>query len=383
MAKENMLLAKAKTALILDQAFFATLILKMEYKESNEVNVAGTNGKEIITNPENLSKYTIPQVQTILAHEIFHCVFGHHVRRGDRDSRIWNNACDLAINPLLIEYGFDLPSDALYEPKLKGMTAEQIYNLIMNDDKEDSEGAGKYQNESFNGDGGSLGIAMDAVGEDGEPASEAERAYQEADWKISATQAANMARKAGTLPSGLQRLIEDYISPKLPWEELLYKYFDTYSYNDFSWAPPNKRFMNQGIYVPSVRSKELKKIHFACDASGSVMDHELGMMASALDYLANNFRSELSVLWFDTQVHKVDEFDIGEPIELKPQGGGGTDFRAPFVWLEKEGVIPTVLIVFTDMECDRYPEEPEYPVIWMTWCKNYQKPPFGTVIQMQ
>ena len=42
-------------------------------------------------------------------------------------SRRWNIACDYAINPLLVEAGFELPEGALLDPAYAGLSAEDIY----------------------------------------------------------------------------------------------------------------------------------------------------------------------------------------------------------------------------------------------------------------
>ena len=376
--KGSNIATRAKTAIILDHVFFATLILRLIFIQDDNISTACTNGKEVRYSQEYFNKLNLKEVIAVFAHEILHCVFGHHTRRGNRDPRIWNIACDLAINPLLLEYGFQLPSGCLLDPTLKGMTAEEIYNRIMRD----NNGLGKYKAEGVSGDCGGLGTVEDAIGEDGQPAEGAEKNYQETDWKIASAQAANLAAKAGQLPAGMKRSIDYHISPLLPWEEILYRFVDSNSFNDFSWAPPNRKYMNSGIYLPSVRSKELKNITLGCDASGSVRDAELGLIASALEYLQSVYNPKMEVLWFDTKVHDTQVFEQYEPITLEPKGGGGTDFRAPFKWLEENDVTPNVMIMFTDMECDRYPEQPDFPVIWVTWKKEYHKPPFGEVIVM-
>lgn len=374
--KVSSLVTRARTSIILDHAFFATLILKLQCHENENVKTAATNGKEIAYNPKYLGGLSLKEVVAVLAHEILHCIFGHHTRIGNRDLKLWNIACDLAINPLLLEYGFQLPSGVLIEPSLKGLTAEEIYNLI----ERDSNGLGKYKDPNIQYV--SMGDVEGAVDENGDPASEAEKSFQEVDWKISTTQAANLASKAGTLPAGLKRLLEDHINPNLPWEEILYKFMDNYSLNDFSWSPPNRKYMNSGFYFPSVRSKELGNIFFGCDASGSVRNKELGLMSSSLNYISASFRCNMKAMWFDTKVHDEQNFEVGDLIELHPVGGGGTDFRAPFNYMEEKGIYPNVLIIFTDLECSSYPEPPEFPVIWVTWKKHYTPPPFGEVIVM-
>jgi predicted metal-dependent peptidase len=63
----------------------------------------------------------------VLAHEVMHPALQHHTRRGDRDQKRWNMACDYAINPLLLDAGLTLPKDVLIEYRFCGMSAERIY----------------------------------------------------------------------------------------------------------------------------------------------------------------------------------------------------------------------------------------------------------------
>jgi len=70
------------------------------------------------------------------------------------------------------------------------------------------------------------------------------------------------------------------------------------------------------------------------------------------------------------------------PIKLNPVGGGGTDFRPPFEYLESEDIIPAAAIYLTDGECYSFPEEPDYPVMWIIDNKRTADPPFGEVIRI-
>ena len=55
------------------------------------------------------------------------------------------------------------------------------------------------------------------------------------------------------------------------------------------------------------------------------------------------------------------------PETLTARGRGGTDFRPGFAWLAREGIVPDCCLYLTDMECDRYPETPPFPVLWCNW----------------
>jgi predicted metal-dependent peptidase len=70
--------------------------------------------------------------------------------------------------------------------------------------------------------------------------------------------------------------------------------------------------------------------------------------------------------------------ELTPPEELV--GGGGTDFRPVFHWLEAQGVRPDLLVFFTDAEGQFPPDEPNFPVIWLV--KGKEKTPWGQRIQL-
>jgi hypothetical protein len=100
-----------------------------------------TDGENIIFHPDFVAKHTDEAIRLVLIHEVLHCLNSHHERRGNRDPRKWNIACDYAINPLLMdESGLEFPRDSkgqmegLYEEKFVGMRAEDIYDLLEQDE---------------------------------------------------------------------------------------------------------------------------------------------------------------------------------------------------------------------------------------------------------
>jgi len=63
--------------------------------------------------------------------------------------------------------------------------------------------------------------------------------------------------------------------------------------------------------------------------------------------------------------------------------GGGTDFKPGFEYIEKEAVMPSCVIYFTDGWCDSFPEAPDYPTLWISTDKANFTPPFGEVINLE
>jgi predicted metal-dependent peptidase len=79
-------------------------------------------------------------------------------------------------------------------------------------------------------------------------------------------------------------------------------------------------------------------------------------------------------------VQAVQELLPPESIVLSPRGGGGTDFRPPFQWVEQQQLVPACLIYLTDLCCRYYPEPPEYPVLWLT--DSQRTAPFGETLHI-
>src|SRR5215469_12849449 len=121
---------KARTALLLDHPFFGSLLYRLKDRESRAIKTMATDGVSLLWNPEFVETLTAATLAGTLAHEVMHPALHHHLRRSGRDPKRWNVACDYAINPLLVNAGLKLPEGVLVEDRFRGMSAEQIYNLL-------------------------------------------------------------------------------------------------------------------------------------------------------------------------------------------------------------------------------------------------------------
>ena len=97
-----------------------------------------TDGVSLYYNPEFVETLNAATLAGTLAHEVMHPALHHHVRRSGRDPKRWNMACDFAINPLLVDAGLNLPEGVLLDNRFRGMSAEQIYNLLESEAAQDS-----------------------------------------------------------------------------------------------------------------------------------------------------------------------------------------------------------------------------------------------------
>jgi predicted metal-dependent peptidase len=92
------------------------------------------------------------------------------------------------------------------------------------------------------------------------------------------------------------------------------------------------------------------------------------------------------VIQCDADVHKVERFERGEPLDIKRwYGEGGTDFRPVFRHIEREGIEPVCLIYLTDGHGAFPDAAPDYPVLWAV-CQDPGYPvdrvPWGEMLQI-
>ena len=424
MKNENSLeqkLTRARTQLLLNQPFFGALCLRLKLIEGGVPTMA-TDGRQILFNPEFVHSLQPEELQAVLAHEVLHCALGHHCRRGQRDPQLWNEAADLAINPLLIANGFSLPEGALIDPEFDNLSAEEIYARRLQpkgsgdnsspqassspcgfeasqpeqrqEPSPSPESGAQPQSEDHSSActqdqtgrneparPGGFGEVMDAVNEDGTTASEAERSRQQHEWSIAADQAIRSAKACGHEPNNIDRPLAENRQSKQDWRSVLRDFVTARTPSDYRWSPPNRRFVASGLYLPSVARIGLGTIVIGVDTSGSIGDKELEQFAGEISSICDEAQPEcVHVVYCDAAVQGVQEFGPSEPIKLEPKGGGGTDFRPVFQWVEENGIDPACLICLTDLFCDSYPKPPEYPVIWVT--DSRRAAPFGETVQI-
>jgi predicted metal-dependent peptidase len=389
---------KARTTLLLDHPFFGTLLFRLGARARNSIATMATDGVSLFFNPDFVETLNAAELAGVLAHEVMHPALQHHTRRGDRNPKRWNMACDYAINPMLVDAGLILPKDVLLDHRFRGMSAERIYNLLEEQENQDTsnektqdrpaEGGGDAScNEGEEGDTpsslqtpGGIGQVLDAPEPiDGEDASVAD---QSREWQIAVEQAENVAKLAGKLPAGVERSLEAAQTAGVDWRELLRRAWSETIPSDYSWTHPNRRHIWAGLYLPGVTSEGVGEIAIAVDCSGSVNARQLGLFEAEIRSILGGQQPRLvHVLYFDAEVHKVETYQAGQPITLAPVGGGGTDFRPCFRWLEEQGITPQTLIFLTDL-CGTFPgDAPPYPVLWAS--SEVRPVPFGEVIPME
>ncbi len=418
-------LSAARTRLILEKPFLGALVMHLELKAADPalVRSTGTDARHFYYNPSFIRHLSLAETQFMLAHEAMHCALAHFARRHHRELRRWDVACDHAVNLILWEEGLKPPPGVLMNPEYHGLTAEEIYPLIPPDPNEETIDSHLYDSDSGTGSrsrpdqqsssdrgesdqqaGKGAGQAQGEMpppeprqgeapgqaaktqdGAGGQPRAEGlgetEKEELARQWQQRLAAAAQQAAMAGKLSASLARMVDNLLQPQLPWRMLLARYLKTAARDDYSFQKPSRR--EGDAIMPSLASSMIDVL-VALDTSGSIDDEELREFLSEVDVIKAQIRARVTLHACDDKLCENGPwvYEVWEPLELPRNltGGGGTDFRPVFEWIDRNQLRPDIVVYFTDAEGTFPAHEPAYPVIWLV--KGKAPVPWGQRIQL-
>lgn len=335
--------------------------------------------KEIYVNP--FAHLTEQEWRFVLAHEYLHAALCHEARMGKRDPEIWNVACDYVINQWLrdMEVG-SMPQDVLFDPELKGLSAESVYDLL-------AVNLRKYKRMAKHD------ILF------GPPGWTDSKDFVDLDaWCRSAIQHGldyHQAHERGCLPSGLIEEIWALSQPPIPWDVKLAKWFDerfeplekcrTYA------RLSRRQSSTPDIPRPSWRYEEASEagrtFGVLLDTSGS-MDRSL--LAAALgaisSYSAARDVSKVRVVFCDAAPYDQGYMEVTDIAgSVKVRGRGGTVLQPGVELLDQAKDFPkdAPVLIITDCDCDRLNLYGRDHAFLVPRGKSLPFPPKGPVFRLE
>jgi len=356
-------LDKAKIQLMARKncTFITTVCFSLIHRFNDKIPMAQTDGKYIEYNPGWFLSLTPAQQLGLMLHETWHPAFDHlneMFHRPDLNPKKLNQAQDFVINNMLDHSGFELPPGGCLDHQYDGLSSMQVYQLIPDPPPD------------FNQDvvpSGSPGAAQDLKD-------------KMDDILVKASVAAGMAGDdPGSIPGELQVYIDSLVNPKLPWDRILKKYFNSMLKSDYSFRKPNRRYLPDHI-LPSAYSEALGDVAFAFDMSGSVSDKETKQfVGDSYSVLKTVKPKSLKLVQFDTRVFQTDTIRTAQELmRINFRGRGGTAIDPVMKWGQENK--PDVLVVFTDGYFRPASFDPGVPVVWVIHDNPKWEAPFGKVI---
>ena len=371
-------LSSCRTRLLALVPFFGHLALNLRPRvaklRDGVPTAAVTPDGSLILNVEFCASLSDAQLCGLLCHEVLHPALLAWQRQGSRmvivsspsgsQVSLWNLAHDMSFNPEIMELAerseakghITLPPDPAMDAKFKGHAAEEIYDKLLQQAQKNGKGK--------SGDGGLMVPGMDGIGgdlredlsdsPDGKKAAKGDKGAQkrmENDWKVNVVAAAQVQEREkgrGTLPGGIQKLVDSLTDPVIDWKDELSRWIgENGRRQDYTYCRPARRSESVGEYLPSVQKFGVADIIILWDTSGSMNGRESEIL-SEVNGICEDLGISVRVICCDTAIHS-DVADIEDALEIIPhiKEGGGSDFGPAFDLLDGEQY-DGVVVSFTD-----------------------------------
>jgi predicted metal-dependent peptidase len=416
-AEKRKKVESAQLLILSKYPFYGHLLCNIDLREIKTEEEWGTQRGMThgLRSSEDTIEYYLPEcpegvgeIMFGLMHEISHIAFRHCSRCETRDPMIWNLSTDALINTLLEAYTGSsvmkivpnvifpevLPwkkGQEVTKATISSLTEEEVYDRLRitkvnicamigcNEKKEHEHSChakpqpGKNKGKDSDKDGKSTNGT----------ATEAEKQLK---WKRAVAAAAQAARQRGTLPAGMDALVDRLLNPKKDWKTILSDFW-VFANQTYQYLPPDRRNSFSDFLFPDYTiSHQLSDLVIAVDTSGSISNEELQQIISESMSIVS-ISKRTWIIFCDAAVHGVHELTEDETVPPKPKGRGGTAFTPVFKYVEKmkeEGEWnPAALLYFTDGYGDwdsLRTFSPSYPVLWVVHTEM-DDIPFGRRVQ--
>lgn len=418
---------------------YAAVALGLNYRDSERVAVAATDGRTIFAGPE-YSGYGDQERRFILTHEMLHVVLGHIprtelLRRMDPDQfdpLLANLVQDALINTALIAEHrqgeknwrwVKVPDNAIrLGPILKAIgdldekaetdedlgrcgdySFEELYfrlrkvaptgwTTLLEGDVWSEPGAGHGRDRQSDGGAGEEGSGGEKAGSVGIDGYSSDAQLQEQIQQAFEQQSLMQGHLKGTI----QRLVKEFPRVETPWEKVLVAWLTKRIRGNrkLDFSRPSRRFSalegefaKQGVSLPFDPDRSLRRtgrLVIAVDTSGSISDEMLAMFYGHMAVIIRQWTPQVLILAADADIHETYELEGPRALDRLRQvtlsGGGGTDFKPA---IERAGRFrPDAMVYLTDLMGD-CGEEPRFPVLWALLPGLAETPPWGKVLTLK
>ena len=335
--------------------------------QSMDISVAAVHVElqEIYINPS--ARLSSEEMRFVMAHELLHVGLRHDTRAQGREPFLWNVACDYVVNSWLIEMkiGHMPQIGGLYDEELRGLSAETIYDQIVNDLR-------KYRR-LYTLRGKGLGDILPPIRPNWWRLSDGIRLDDF--YRNCLVQGLEYHRQQGRgfLPAGLIEDIRALSQPPIPWDVNLARWFDLYFpilEQRRTYARPSRR-QSTTPDIPRPRwilpeaAVDGRTFGVVLDTSGSMsrllLAKALGAIAS---YAIARDVPMVRVVFCDATYYDQGYMPpemIADRVQVR--GRGGTVLQPAINFLERVEDFPKdgPLLIITDGDCDILNVNPARP----------------------
>ena len=406
--KRNMAgrLSLARNRILNKYPFYGRLLMRLSFALA-ECETACTDMQQIIFDPAFAGRLSDEELGFVLMHEVLHCALNHCTRGKTYIPLLYNIACDIVVNSLILESmgrsSFEVDQEEVMHLAPDGREgslydAETVYHMLTDQIKQRPD-PGKNDPVSSRG----ISEAGTGMSDSGFDTHELWKdiingiSLQD-QWNYDTSKAA-YEWGDGDAPSGVYRLLENLGEKgRLPWREIL-KEFVTENFTDwyYTFSPGAKRYSYLDFVLPDITEEpeeEIRDLWFFVDASGSMSNQDIRNVLTELKSLLLQMEKVRGLLFFfDNRVREPEKFgDVEELTKVRPPAMGGTSFQVIFEEVQRRvnqsgdefAPEPKAIIIMTDGLAP-YPAREnarEIPVLWILTGHESKEPPWGKVLYL-
>jgi len=366
---------KSHVALMNDPKYclYSGIFMLGKTEVNDDLPTACTDGRNTYYGRKFVDKLKDSELKGLILHENLHKAFRHttvwkHLYK--QSPQLANMACDFVINLMIHDSdpqgsNVTLPEGGCLDEKYRGMDAGEVFRSLKQEQeqrKQNGKGDGSGEGEQAGGSG-----------------------FDEHDWEsadeMSEDEKQTLAREvdqalrqgallAGKLNGNVPREISEAMEAKVNWKEVLRDFVNSIcaDKDNSTWRRPNRRWVDQDVYMPSAIGEAVGRIVVAIDTSGSIGQAEIGQFLGELLSICNHVQPEgIDLMYWDTEVCAHEKYDRGDyeaiMTSTKPAGGGGTSADCIPKYIAQHKLNPECVIVLTDGYIGGWGDW-KHPVFW-------------------
>lgn len=373
---------------------YAGLLACGKVTVTEDIPTACTDGWNVKYNPTFVDGLTDAQLNLLVLHEATHKAYRHlHTWKPlwDEDAQLANIAADHFVNLALVNMdggaGFVKMPDVGVQPdqKYRNWSVRQIFDDLKQNPPPDGGGGGGGGENPDDPDGGGGFDQHDW--KNATSGSPAEQDAQGEEIQRAMRQGEIMRRKLQGKGSGnSDGVFGDLLTPKVDWRKVLRDFItETCAGRDeSSWRRPNRRYLSEDVYMPTMLGTTMTELVIGFDTSGSCFGtEEMTRFVSEVATIIGEIKpSKCHVVYWDSSVRGHQTFEDGQFAvqSLKPRGGGGTDGSVLFDYLHEKRINPQAIVQFSDGYVGSWGRS-DWPTLWAL--TTNLSAPYGTTIHLE
>ena len=357
----NKRIEKLKATLLLEQPYFGQIALGLKVKLNENIQAFSTSNNTFEYNDDFINTLSDEELIFTLTNASMHYALGYEKRQANRIIWLWKLAQDYAINSLLVKNNLIAPLVVNHNIRFDNLNAENIYEILKDeiDDQQDLKDNLEHINKDIQNQDTSIDENSD----------------------LQNATIIQKAKKYGDLPLDIEILVPNIYEHQISWRDELYEIINHTMKFDYTLIPPNKRYAQYGIALPSL-SGNLVKIVIAIDSSGSIDDNTLDMFLSEVESIMASFSTfEIDLIVADAKIQSHTVLYPSDSISRNIKGGGGTNFEVVFEYIHHHIDEVNLFLYFTDGNGKMPKDIYDFETTWILSKKN--EVPFGNKIYLR